>query len=414
MQAVLVMAVLGYLFGRLSARAGWLRLPAAVRRFVPYELFVVAKGGLPVVLANLENPTPMVMAVTAMAATLANMYSRDAGKSAWVAVGSVLPTGLGWIWLSVLAAGALASVKDRRLADVGPALFAIGAAPTLFRITNRDIYFIWGIVLGAAVLREVTQREWASGSRVVRYLRATVVGLLFLCLGLSSFYMVRYQYRNLGLHVQRIARGPSGMKVVALTFDDGPDPKYTPAILEILAQFDVKATFFLVGLHVEKYPDLARRVVTAGHSVGSHTYTHRNLLGLSRPAIEAEVTHAGTVIERTTGQRVTLFRPPRGLYDANLPAILNRKGLTLALWSRSSVDWAEPGWEAVARRVLSKIKNGDIILLHDSGDLVGSSGGSRLSTVEALPTIVSELKRRGYSFVSLREMIFLNELVGGK
>lgn len=407
------MAVLGYLFGRLPAARGVCRLPRLLRRYFGHEILLLLKGLVPVVLANIENPTPMVTAVTAMAAIVGNLSSEDRGRTAWVAAGTMLVVRLGWVGAVILVSGTVLAAANKKMENAGPVVFILAAAPLIFKSESRDIHFLWGALVGAVVLYEVLLREWVGGTRAARYLRAAAFGTLFLFLGVSAFYLVRYHYRNLGIHVKQFARGPLQMKVVALTFDDGPDPKYTPAILDILDQFNVKATFFMVGTHVSRNPELAKRVADRGHEIGSHTYTHRNLLGLPRLALLREVVKNQSVIEKATGRHPTLFRPPRGLYDNGLGSVLEREGLTLVLWSRSSVDWSEPGPEAVVRNVLTKVQNGDVILFHDSGDLVGSTGGSRLSTVEALPTIISELKRRGYAFMTITEMMVLSGLVGG-
>ncbi len=407
------MAVLGYLIGRLPAARGVHRLPKPLRRHLGHEILLILKGYLPVFLANMENPTPMVTSVTAMAAIVANLSSEDRGKTAWVAAGGMLVVRLGWVGVAILLGGTLLSAVSGKMEDAGPIVFMIAAAPVIFTSESRDVHFIWGALVGAVVLYEVLLRGWVGGTRAARYFRAAAFGSLFLLLGVSAFYLARYHYRNLGIHVKRFAKGPTQMRVIALTFDDGPDPRYTPAILDILDQFNVKATFFMVGTHVARNPDLAHQVAQRGHEIGSHTYTHRNLLGLARPTLMVEVAKNQNTIERAVGRRPTLFRPPRGLYDNNLGAILEKEGLTLVMWSRSSVDWSEPGPEAVVRNVLTKVQNGDVILFHDSGDLVGSTGGSRLSTVEALPTIISELKRRGYTFVTITEMMVLSGLVGG-
>jgi peptidoglycan/xylan/chitin deacetylase (PgdA/CDA1 family) len=190
----------------------------------------------------------------------------------------------------------------------------------------------------------------------------------------------------------------SGERTVALTFDDGPDPVYTPQVLEVLTQYDVKATFFVIGRHVDAHPELVRRIVAAGHAVGSHGYSHAILRGVWPGEIATELRQTDAALWRAAGIRTRLFRHPGGMQGAFLPFVALAGGWRVVVWSVDPCDYTTPGAEEIARRVLEAVHPGAIVLLHD-----GSPGGnqSRQQTVAALPTILEGLRERGYRFVRL-------------
>lgn len=229
---------------------------------------------------------------------------------------------------------------------------------------------------------------------------------------LLAFFLNRYVYRGFGMQVELFRSGPKELKVVALTFDDGPDPRFTPLILDILEEYDIKATFFMVGKHAEKYPHIARLVEEAGHEIGNHTYSHANLLQASAYRISNEITRGEEAILNSTGKRPSLLRPPRGLYNPTVKEKAREMGYTIALWSLSSNDWLELRPLDITRRILRNVSNGDIILFHDSGDLIRSEGGDRLSTVLSLKPIIEGLKEQDYIFVTITEMMILSGLSG--
>lgn len=225
------------------------------------------------------------------------------------------------------------------------------------------------------------------------------------------FFFNKYVYKGFGAQRDIIRRGPEHFKYVAITFDDGPDPVYTDEILDILEEKNVHATFFLIGKNVEQYPDIARRIVNEGHSIGNHTYSHRSLIPLSAAATREEIKKAEEAIRKATGVRTTLFRPPRGVYSSYARRFLKDERYTIVLWDVSAMDWVELPPESIVSNVVNHVKPGSIILFHDSGDLVGFKGGDRTNTVRALPVVIDELKARGYEFVTVDHMIFLAELM---
>ena len=192
---------------------------------------------------------------------------------------------------------------------------------------------------------------------------------------------------------------------VAITFDDGPDPEWTPQILDILKAANVKAAFFLVGANAEQYPALVRRIVEEGHEIGNHTYYHPNLALCWPEHIRIELNATQLLLETITGRSTTLFRPPYAadtspskvseLMPLNLAQEL---GYLVVLENIDPQDWARPGADVILQRVKQQRHDGSIILLHDAG-------GDREQTVEALPRILDYLKARGDTVVSLGTLL---------
>lgn len=235
------------------------------------------------------------------------------------------------------------------------------------------------------------------------------VGIALLLAAMGSLISY-YEYRGIGSQEGILRRLPGvDEKVVALTFDDGPSPIYTPKILDVLKEHGVKATFFVTGRHAEKYPDIMRRMVAEGHDVGNHAYSHANMVLLNEKQLTREISRAERAIRETTGRTTTLFRPPRGLYNRRVRKRLLDEGYSIVLWSVSSMDWSFFGARAIAWRVRYFARNGSIILLHDSGSLVRREGGSRRSTVASLPMMIKSLKEREYRLVSVSELMELHE-----
>jgi len=193
-----------------------------------------------------------------------------------------------------------------------------------------------------------------------------------------------------GLGIARTLPGAGG---VALTFDDGPHPQGTPAILEILEQEQIKATFFLVGEQVERRPSLAAEIAQRGHLVALHAYRHRPQPALSARAVQADLDRGTRAIEAATGITPAWHRPPYGLYSpAGLTGVRER-GLRPILWSLWGKDWRRLTTpDRIAARATRDITPGDVILLHDADFY--SSKGSHERTAEALKLIVRELKRQ--------------------
>lgn len=188
---------------------------------------------------------------------------------------------------------------------------------------------------------------------------------------------------------------------VALTFDDGPDDVYTPRILDILSEYDVRATFFLIGSAAEKHQDIVQRIQREGHEIGNHTYFHSNLSRMAPWQILLDLGKARKVFSDITGQDVIVVRPPYGALDPPAVKAIGDEGYNVLLWTVDSLDWWGLSKEEVIGNVLPKVESGVIVLQHSSGgpdeDLTGS--------VNALPHIIETLQSQGYSFHTASEIL---------
>lgn len=199
-----------------------------------------------------------------------------------------------------------------------------------------------------------------------------------------------------------VYRVPTKAKVVALTYDDGPDRRFTPKILHILDRYHVKATFFMIGKQMEKYPDIVREVARDGHTVANHTYTHPKDIEMDTHAqIHSELERCEQVIERLTGKRAHLFRPPRGLLDGTVFMTAEEEKYRTILWTVCADHHDAPTPQMMAARVLAHVRPGAIILAHDG------TFSSRWKDVAATPLIIEELKKQGYSFVTVPDLLKL-------
>jgi chitin deacetylase len=188
-------------------------------------------------------------------------------------------------------------------------------------------------------------------------------------------------------------------KVIALTFDDGPWPRYTKEVLQVLASRNVKATFFMVGQEVQRRPALVREVHAAGHVVGNHSWDHARKPRNPRD----EVFRTDAAIKKATGVESSLFRPPYGQMKNGMAAQAMRDGQCVVIWSADSADWKHTRADSITQRILRQASPGGIVLMHDGG-------GNRGSTVAALPRIIDTLRKRGYRFVTVPELLTLRHL----
>jgi cellulose synthase/poly-beta-1,6-N-acetylglucosamine synthase-like glycosyltransferase/peptidoglycan/xylan/chitin deacetylase (PgdA/CDA1 family)/spore germination protein YaaH len=200
-------------------------------------------------------------------------------------------------------------------------------------------------------------------------------------------------------------QGTGGEHQVAITFDDGPDPRWTPKILDILKAANVKAAFFLVGVNAERYPSLVRRIVNEGHEIGNHTYYHPNLALCWPEHIRLELNATQLLLETITGRATTLFRPPYAadtgptqLSELTPLKIAEDLNYLVVLENIDPQDWAKPGADIILQRVKQQRHDGNVILLHDAG-------GDRSQTVEALPRILDWLHTRGDTVVPLSTLL---------
>jgi peptidoglycan/xylan/chitin deacetylase (PgdA/CDA1 family) len=196
-----------------------------------------------------------------------------------------------------------------------------------------------------------------------------------------------------------VVRG-AGAREVSLTFDDGPSMPYTSQILDILRERRVKATFFLCGANAERYPDLVRRIRAEGHEIGNHTYSHPYLYLESGERIAREIDKTQDVLERISGRRPRLFRPPFGVRWFSLWRVLKSRDLTMVMWSARGYDGRLDA-SGIARETLSQLEPGAIILLHDGFETNPPARVDRSETVRALPAIIDGVRRAGYAFAPI-------------
>ena len=187
-------------------------------------------------------------------------------------------------------------------------------------------------------------------------------------------------------------REPKGK--VALTFDDGPDPVITGKIVDTLARYQVKASFFFIGWRATSYADVAKKVARAGHDIGNHSYSHKDLKELDLEEARQEIRKAQNAIKAATGFTPKWFRPPYGSYNDDIRAIAKEEGASIVLWNLTPDDWKNPGEAVIRKRVTSSVKDGSIVLLH-----------VREQTLSALPRLIEELTEMGYELVGLSEII---------
>ncbi|HEY7780205.1 MAG TPA: polysaccharide deacetylase family protein [Ktedonobacterales bacterium] len=202
-------------------------------------------------------------------------------------------------------------------------------------------------------------------------------------------------------HIISSAAGYSGAHgEVALTFDDGPAPIFTRQILDELRAAGAHATFFVVGEHAQRYPDLVRAELAGGNAVGNHTFTHQDLAGKSVDDVRWQLTTTTSTLRAITRDPcLWLFRAPYGLFDASMFDEARREGLTTVLWDVWALDWTRPGTQVIAQRIIAHLHSGAIILLHDAGSATFTP--DRSQTADALPAILRAIHARGLRAVTL-------------
>jgi len=195
-------------------------------------------------------------------------------------------------------------------------------------------------------------------------------------------------------------------KQIAFTFDDGPDPRYTPELLELLKENNMKATFFVLGSKAEKYPELIRRIYDEGHQIGIHNYTHKsNWIMTPKKVKRMQVERTADIVEQIIGERPTYYRPPWGILNIG-DFITLRKDYRIILWSVMPRDWNQKvGVDKLKSRLIRNIKPGSIILLHDSGDTLGADEGAPRNMLDGLALAIENLKSRGYTSVRIDHLM---------
>jgi len=201
-----------------------------------------------------------------------------------------------------------------------------------------------------------------------------------------------------------IASGDSEEKKVALTFDDGPDDIFTPQILDVLKEKNVKATFFVIGKRAEGYPKVMRRIVDESHLVGNHTWSHPNIMKISLEDAKQEVLKTEKLLKSycdDSADRIKIFRSPYGSIDPERVEFISNIGYKIIAWNVDSLDWKGLSAEEVKTNVLENVTEGSIILQHSAG----GEGEDLSGSVEALPEIIDVLKEEGFEFVTIDEIL---------
>ncbi len=194
-------------------------------------------------------------------------------------------------------------------------------------------------------------------------------------------------------------------KRLFLTFDDGPDPRYTNKLLDVLREEEVKATFFVVGENAENNSDIIKRMVDEGHDVGSHTYKHRNALFMTRAMSKRDMEKCLEVNEKIIGKKTLYFRPPWGIRNTFTRKQAESFGMKLILWDVMAEDWEKKATvKSIEKKLLDRVKNNYIICLHDAGEKTGGAKDAPLKTIEALKRVLPHLKNQGYRFCGLEEL----------
>ncbi len=226
---------------------------------------------------------------------------------------------------------------------------------------------------------------------------AAVVALLVGLLLYASFSIRSSLFGKIYWHGRR------DRNQIAITFDDGPHPQFTPQILDLLRREEVPATFFLVGKKIEAFPEIARAIRDAGHELGFHGFTHCPLWMKSGATLEREIAQSRQAFQKELGFQPTLFRPPYGIRGRRIMRLAASLGWKTIYWTRAGWDWTEISGKEVARRALKKAAAGNILLLHDSDG--PHLEADRRRTVEALEIIIRELKRQHFELVKVSQML---------
>jgi len=191
---------------------------------------------------------------------------------------------------------------------------------------------------------------------------------------------------------------------IALTFDDGPDNKYTPQILDVLESFNVPATFFIIGDRVNNNPDVVKRMVRDGHTIANHTWSHANLTKINEERFVKEVSETETILAKTTGLNTALLRPPYGAASIEVMNRLKNMNYKVIHWSVDSLDWIDMDFNKILINTLPAVRNNSILLFHSAG----GKNHDLSATVAVLPDVIKTLRMNDYTFVKLEDLLKIN------
>lgn len=230
--------------------------------------------------------------------------------------------------------------------------------------------------------------------KIIAILSLVMVGILCsIIISNTGAYNVFFGYAVRELPIYRVERNDNK---IAISFDCAWGTDYTDKLLEIMDKESVKCTFFAVEFWTKKNPEYIKKISEYGHEIGTHSSTHSYMSKLNKETIIKELSSSAGEIEKITGKKVEVFRPPYGDFNDRLIKTARELNLYTIQWDVDSLDWKDLSAKEICDRVIKKVKSGSIVLFHNQG----------LHTAEALPTIISQLKGRGYEFVSIGELIY--------
>ena len=323
--------------------------------------------------------------------------------------------------------------------DVIPQLFVLTSARRLKRIGVVNQYWNWVVDYFSVLfwykpiseeLEDLPTRAWQrvvdsfslQRARAILLYVAILFGLLWLNISpvfeavgraiyvfdigiLSTLFAYHGISPSSRLYGKVWSNGNRDRPRIALTFDDGPNEPYTSEVLGILERFGIKATFFIIGQNARRYPEVCQRIVTTGNVIGNHSYHHYKSLCLRRSkAVAREIEQAHQAIYECTGFEPKLFRPPHGFRTPWLMRTVGRLGYRVVTWDNMTGDWkANKSAEEIERNIVQRAKPGGVIVLHDGRDSIPSYDRSQM--IQALPFVIGALKKRGFDFVTIPELL---------
>ncbi len=427
-----VLSAVSFLMGLCNSAGIGARLYFPEQRHIDPRMLDFSVALIPIMAARLGVGSGMSVVLTGLSSLMGFQLAQWTNPR--YSLQRYTPALVALAFLSPLALAVIVSIwllLDRLGISYSLSILVVGLVliPVIWLLHHRDLYVLFALACLILILyNEAPYLKWteprprsahSSASevheplppRAILFRRSISIGMVIL---LAAFLFAnRYVYRGFGLQQELFRVGNRDLPFIALTFDDGPDPLYTPRILDILQEKEAQATFFLIGKHAEAYPSIVRRIAAEGHEIGNHTYSHRNLYGLDETNTWGEIAKADEAISNIIGSKIYLFRPPRGMYSQSTLRFAHQLQYTTVLWSISSRDWAEISTGNVARNILRNTVGGDILLFHDSGSIIGTSGGYRYNTVNALPTIIDGLRAQGFSFVTVNQLMMIAGLTEG-
>ncbi len=229
---------------------------------------------------------------------------------------------------------------------------------------------------------------------IFKYLSIIIVGVI--CSIILSGTDANQVFYGFAVRELPIYRVDTEEKKIAISFDCAWGTDYTDKLLEIMEEHDIKCTFFAVEFWTKKYPEYLKKIDSLGHEIGTHSATHPYMSKLSKENVIKELSSSTKAIEDITGKKVELFRAPYGDYNDQLIKTARDLGLFTIQWDVDSLDWKNLSESQISKRVIERVKSGSIVLFHNQG----------LNTAKALPTIITELKAKGYEFVSIGNLIY--------